>query len=802
MSDQGLGDNESKTHVGPQLRTRRFVPFLIALVLLLVGVLVFRNFLLGDKVLLYKDIGADSVNDTYPCFVHLSDYIRHHGLPSWSFCAGMGQSLFYLTGNLIWEPIIWLPRELITRALVFQHLIKTLIAGLLFFRFLQLRGLNSCASLLGSLLLVFSSYMCMGSCWIINADEIVAFTFLLFSAEVAISTGRWLYIPIAIALIGLVTVFHLYLAALLLCFYVPARLVEQYDWRPLSVLPIGARIGAAALLGVGLAAVVCLGSLHSILNTPRGSGLITNFTFGSAPAKVFHLESPVYYATAALRPFSNDIIGTGDKFRGWENYFEAPLTYCGLLPLLLFPQIFVSTMRRQRIIYALFLGLIIIPVVFPWMRWLFWLFRGGYFRAFSLFSIFGIIALSMTAFARYTERRALNFWILGGTLFVLLGFLSLPISGLQMLIDPGLRRVAAIFLILYATVLVTGQILKRQGIAGIILVIAAVIEVVYFDHVTVNRSTVTKQELKERVGYNDETVDAVREAKAQDNGFFRINKTWGSGLANRISYNDAMVFRFYGTPSYSSFNNLDYIKFLIAVDAIPSDNVATDAQWSPGLLWEPLLSTFACEKYVVTTDLVQFDTADHYEFVKRYGSIYLFRNKAFLPFGITFVRYFPEDQFLQMPKWAKSQALLHAAVLSDKDVPGKAGLSPITLDELKQRMRETLVPDALAERRASAFNMRSFEETRIEGTIRLERQGILLFQMPFDAGWHALADGRTAPVIRVDAGLLGVLLGSGEHSVRLSYRPPLLYTGASFTLVSLSLFLLCIWRWPRIRLPL
>ena len=223
---------------------------------------------------------------------------------------------------------------------------------------------------------------------------------------------------------------------------------------------------------------------------------------------------------------------------------------------------------------------------------------------------------------------------------------------------------------------------------------------------------------------------------------------------------------------------------------------------TPGLLWEPLLSTFACEKYVVTTDPVQFDTADHYEFVQRDGSIYLFRNKAFLPFGTTFVRYFPEDQFVQMPKWAKSQALLHAAVLSDKDVPGKVGLSPITLDELKQRMRETLVPDALAERRASAFNMRSFEETRIEGTIRLERQGILLFQMPFDAGWHAVADGRTAPVIRVDAGLLGVLLESGEHSVRLSYRPPLLYTGASFTLVSLSLFLLGIWRWPRIRLPL
>ena len=43
-----------------------------------------------------------------------------------------------------------------------------------------------------------------------------------------------------------------------------------------------------------------------------------------------------------------------------------------------------------------------------------------------------------------------------------------------------------------------------------------------------------------------------------------------------------MVFNYYGTMSYSSFNNLDYIKFLLAVDAISSVDIATDAQWSPG----------------------------------------------------------------------------------------------------------------------------------------------------------------------------------------------------------------------------
>ncbi len=71
MSDNYPGDAAGRSPMGPSVSIlpalrRFFVPFLIALVLLFVGVIVFYNFLLGDKVLLYKDIGADSINDSYP----------------------------------------------------------------------------------------------------------------------------------------------------------------------------------------------------------------------------------------------------------------------------------------------------------------------------------------------------------------------------------------------------------------------------------------------------------------------------------------------------------------------------------------------------------------------------------------------------------------------------------------------------------------------------------------------------------------------------------------------------------------
>jgi hypothetical protein len=777
----------------------RWAVLLAGLSLLVVGVLVFSNFLLLDKVLLYKDVGADSVNDSYPYFVHLSDYIRREGLPSWSFCVGMGQSLFYLTGGLIWEPVIWLPREVIAHALVFQHLFKTLIAGLLFFRFLQLRGLTLHASLLGSLLLAFSSYMCTGSCWIISADETVGFTFLLFAVEEAISDGRWIYVPIAVALMGLVTVFHFYLSAVLLCLYVPARLLEIHGWRPVELGSACTRLALFAFLGVGLAAVICFGSAQSILNSPRGSGTISNFTWGPTP-RLFQLESLVYYVTAALRPFSTDMVGTGDDLRGWVNYFEAPMIYCGLLCLLLVPQAFIGASRRQRILYGLFLAFVFIPVIFPWFRYLFWIFQGGYFRAFSLFSALGIIMLSMTAFSRYTQGKHFNLWILAASLLLLLSVLYLPSYEIQMRISKQLKPTVAIFFILYAALLIAGQMAKRQSITGSIILLLAAIELVHFDRITVNRPTVTKQELNERVGFNDETVDAIRDIKASDSSFFRITKTWGSGPATRRSYNDAMVFNYYGTMSYSSFNNLNYIKFLLAVDAVSSVDIATDAQWSLGLVGHPLLSTFACEKYVLTKTPVPFETAEQFEFIRRYGSIYLFRDNMGLPFGVAFDRYIPEDIFLHLPSRAKPEALLHGVVLSEQDAAHQSELSQLSFNELMQQMSQVSIPDLLAERRAAAMNMHSFGQTRIDGTIRVIQNGIVVFQMPFDAGWHAFSDGRGIPTLKVDGGLLGVALKEGEHWIELRYQPPLLYAGAAVTLLSFGVLLLSLWKWRRIRL--
>ncbi len=794
MTDSGVKQR-------PSSKARNWhVPVVIG-ALLVLWLLIFRNFIWGGDTLLYKDIGSDSINVSYPYYITLSDYLHEKGIPSWTFRTGMGQNLFPYIGTVLVSPVVWLGKGMIAQSIVYQHLVYVLVAGILFARFLADRGLTFAACLLGSLLLSFSAYMCMGSCWFFHATELVCFTGLLFAAEKAAGRGHWAYLALGVALTAFLGAFNLYLAALFLCLYVPARLLERGSEsirrlvRPCVVLAV------VAFLGVALSAIISVNNFYALLNSPRGSGS-ASLTGKLMSSSVLGLESSLHYVTALLRPFGNDLLGTGSSFHGWQNYLEAPMSYCGIICLVLLPQVFVGASRRQRGIYAGLLLFLVIPTVFPWFRHLFWAFQGNYYRAYSLFSVFGVITLAMTAFSRYAEGRVFNLWLLGITAAVLAGILYLPVDLMQNLIDRPLRVWALVMIAAHAAVLGGGYLLRRQRLGAWIVILLATGELYYFDRITVvdDRPVITKQELTERVGYNDETVDVIRDLKATDESFYRVTKTFLSGLGVFGSVNDAMVFGFFGTSSYSSFNNLDYTNFLLALDVIDPEIIGTDTRWSLGLLGHPLLSTFACEKYVLTEDPVPFQTAEGYEFVKNYGRRYLFRNRLFLPLGLTFRQYIPEDQFIQLESEAKAATLLHAVVLSNDVALTAGGLTRLEVSDLKEQIRGTATVDLVELRRRSSLEMRQFSENRIKGNVRLEGKSVLVVQTAFDRGWHAWQDGRAVPVSKVDAGLVGVVLDGGIHEIELCYTPPFRIVGGVISLVALAILGMAVYRWPRMQM--
>jgi uncharacterized membrane protein YfhO len=438
---------------------------------------------------------------------------------------------------------------------------------------------------------------------------------------------------------------------------------------------------------------------------------------------------------------------------------------------------------------------LLIPTLLPWFRYLFWLFQGDYYRTYSLFSIFAVITLAMIVLSRYSEGQQLNLLLLATTSLALIAILNLPFY--QALVNPMLKLWATILLLAYPILLTLGQILKHQNIAALLLVGLTIVELIMFDRITVlERKIVTKDELTQRVGYNDETIEAVRDVYADDQSFFRMTKLRPSTPSDFPSLNDAMVFGYYGTTSYSSFNSVNYTNFLTVTGAIHPGS-ETQTRWATGLADSALLSAFACEKYVLVDDPTRFPTDPYYERIRPYGKDVLYRNRLFLPLGLTYDRYIDEATFLQLPTGEKQEALLRSVVLTDQEKARARGLSRLTVSELEDDIRNRRLSDVFAERREAALHLTSFEETRVRGTIHLENNGFFLAQTPFDRGWHAVIDDQPAPVLPLDGGLLGVEVAKGDHSLDMHYTNPLLPGAAVITLVSLLLSILALWKWPQ-----
>ena len=89
---------------------------------------------------------------------------------------------------------------------------------------------------------------------------------------------------------------------------------------------------------------------------------------------------------------------------------------------------------------------------------------------------------------------------------------------------------------------------------------------------------------------------------------------------------------------------------------------------------------------------------------------------------------------------------------------------------------------------ASTLELTSFENTRMEGTIRCDREGVLYTSIPQDGNWLAIVDDELAQTVTVGNAMVGLLMTEGEHSVSFIYRNKYFSLGWKISLACLAVF--------------
>ena len=129
--------------------------------LLVVGMIVYFDFLTFHKFFIAEDIASDQLRYYLPRYVFQADRFWSGNFSNWSFQFGLGQNVYDIVFNLnIFDRLLILfGRDGLLFALPYITVLKHITAGLLFFIYLRLLKISPYSAIIGSLLLAYSGFM-------------------------------------------------------------------------------------------------------------------------------------------------------------------------------------------------------------------------------------------------------------------------------------------------------------------------------------------------------------------------------------------------------------------------------------------------------------------------------------------------------------------------------------------------------------------------------------------------------------------------------------------------------------------
>ncbi len=625
--------------------------------ILLVGMMSMWQFFSLDRLFVFTDFADDSYTSYLPQW-YVDEALSHESLLStYSFYHAAGNSYVQ---NIPLDPIgfvmFWIGRlalliggvkGLAVTYFYGKFLISFLGTGI--FTYLWVRELNvgKFASMMAGIFAAFSGGIVVLSLWNI---EMYGFylVFFLFAIEQMLMGQRRYLVAIAAAMLASQP-YQLYLCSMFVAIYLIFRMILlKYNFRRATVTVFW--IIGMGLLGMLVNLPNLVNSLTVQLNTPRMTGANDVNDFAAS----FFVDGGML-SSLMLRLFGHNIAGNEFFVNQWNNFLEAPALYCGIITLLIFPQIFNHIGRRKQIIYSIFIGLWLCVLVINPLRQLILLNAGDYFRyGINFFFIFTMLMLMAQSLNIIIIKRSVNFPLLLITAMVCV--ISLWIFTDKMPEYNGIVEnrwimflgIALVFL--YVLLLVFFQNSKNRQFVKILICSLSVFEVlVLTNSVFSERGTVSSFDLEfTKANYDDGISKTLDEIRAQDSTkFYRVITDYYLGKSRNTCANYNQVLGYYSTLGYNSFNQPEFVRFLQSTGMACPD-VEGDSRWLRGVNYDIFSMNFVGVKYLISNNLdtTKFPLAilansTHWQC----GKNLVFRFNNSLPIGFTVDKYMTDDEF-------------------------------------------------------------------------------------------------------------------------------------------------------------
>jgi hypothetical protein len=734
---------------------------------------VYWDFITGAKVLLYKDIGSDSINIFYPMYKQFATIWEQYGSTSaFSLNSVMGQPTSFSPFDIFsWLTVIGGPDN-VASGIVYTEALKIALSTVLGYFFFRYQGVSNYASTIGSVCIGFSGFIVLASSgWYAQSHEAFYFVLAIWSAEYAIQRKPLFYVilPLSVAIVVQVSgYFAVYVVATLIAYSIFKSVLHHLKGGSVSS---GLLAIALIVIGLGVSYNSVLTTFDVIQNSGRAESIKQSnavSAYGTnMDVSVFELAPKRDYANIILRAYSNNLMGTGNGFKGMMNYLEAPLIYYGLPMLFFIPFLFISQNRENRIAYGCLSGLALVMLVFPWFRFAFWNFQLDYFREFTMLLGFVLLFTAIHGLDHLLKLKAKKYlWLTVMTAFTVLSlpFIAAKSAGF---IEVSVRTNVTLAIVGFAIAWSAYVMTRKQELLLAVFVITA-FDLASNANTTVNkRDVLTTREIEQGALYGGSSLKAIEWIKSKDADLYRIVKFNPSGPTIHASLNDAMVQGFNGIVGYSSFHNKYYLRFMEKLGCRDPRN-PSEAKWVYKAITRPYLASMLGARYFLVNDRPMGFDEQLFPAVKQIDNVFIHESKTALPLVIAYDSYITEDEFATQQNGRNDYMLYKAAVIGSADIGLLGSTTHYNLNtDTVRAVRGIDFAQAAEERKAMMKVNVKPTAHGLEGTIDLKRDAIVVLQVPYAESMSMTIDGKPVKTFVANWGFVGAFVNAGTRLIHL-----------------------------------
>lgn len=767
---------------------------------------IFRQYLFGDSVLVYDDVGGDTWQQYTMYYADIVNHIRAGNFSLWDFNNGIGMNLFTILQvdpSMILICLIGVvlgPAHMLYYLVVLQ-ILKIMAAGWLFYWFLsefsysrQARFLASFAYGLNGYLLVWGQHYQFGMV-VVYLPLILLFEEKFIRGE----KGR-VFFSVTVFISGIYSVYLSYMTLICAGFYLIFRL-----WMDVEDLKTGIKkfiCGCGQMiLGIGMSLGIFLPMAETIMNSARVSpakGGIVEFL----KKCLYPYKKISYYESLLIRPFSTNLqnLQTMGKseFTGYKNYYEAPVLFCSVLAVIFLVQFVILFWRsdaKKRVKAAVYTAaaLILVFLLLP--------LGGIIFNAFTtpatnrytyiLIAVFLVVFAWMWDYLQAGGRISIIGLAVTEALLI-----RASMAGYEDSIFREYRENAVILVvtgsIMVLCVLIMGVLRKnavRKAVTGCLIVVLAVNiisegGITYTDRICLKKTDTPLEEMAAQTQkfadrqqdedeeiqagamfdrpqtyyrelYSQDVQDALTYLKENDPEFYRVEKDYSAGTISM----DSLAQNYRGISTYNSVMNgnvKEFVKTCYPEFLYLDRNRYTFWQMAD----DNVFGAFMGVRYLLSKS-GELDSSK-YELIGQFGTVYLYRNREEGNVARFYENTISEESLKKLCKKDVREQNREALLKNAIAVEGGQDISDMS--EL---------PSASEAQEDSSVTLNAPEkDSLVTGSVSAMADGYVLCMIPYEKGWTITVDGEETEAVRGDIGFLSFKVTEGEHQIQLAYHVP------------------------------